>query len=721
MPGYYEVMHIKLAELTAAADGWKDMAGQFKKLEDLYEEEVQNVASGSGSGNTWTGESASAATSNFAMTRGQFAAARKEALGMESLLRDAYATFTDLKGKVKSAVADAVKAGMKVSDQGVASYDYSKVDAATANSVRHDPGLADIEHSYTRNIMAAVKVVSEFDQDVKVALLNASGADNPALFGFNPRPVGDVQAVEALALTEKIDAGKASEKELKRYREVLKENGGDKHFSEAYLNALGAEGTVRLADQMNLAAHERGASAGEKKLYESISTGLATTVASGTKDPDSYVYKSFMKDLRDVGASEVGDRPHLTSGYQALVTLLPNGEGYGKQFLNDVGDDLIKAEQATPRAWSRFYDPSRPNLVSDPLDSLLQVMSNEPDAATYFLDPEAEGNKNGHLKYLLADREWPETLVMTPGGGITDIGGSDRAEGLGAAIEAAATGKEPGTEPGEPGPHTEGQARVMHNAIRILDDDMGGDEFPENLENLRRPMARALTDYVADTHIILNGQESAYGGVRGADNINGSGDKAHIAVGQASLVRVMRGIADDAPSFSLLYETERAYGADQLAQAPAYHGDTMHGNSADWDHRAREIGVATGALNGIGADVYKDKEEDRVEWAEDTAEYSSIVANGLIGEIPILSTAGGALIDSFKYDWTKDVVSAAEDQGKQDSSKNFGAGADGTNSLMDKWRDQNENSAPSAFRSAKDSAGEGYIAGREAARAHLRS
>ncbi|MFE2943532.1 hypothetical protein ACFXKG_31440 [Streptomyces sp. NPDC059255] len=45
MPSYDDVLHIKLSELTAAADGWKDMAARFKKLEDLYEKDVQSVTS----------------------------------------------------------------------------------------------------------------------------------------------------------------------------------------------------------------------------------------------------------------------------------------------------------------------------------------------------------------------------------------------------------------------------------------------------------------------------------------------------------------------------------------------------------------------------------------------------------------------------------------------------------------------------------------------------
>lgn len=713
MPSYYEILHVKLSELTSAADGWKDMAGKLKKLEDLYESDVQSVTKG----DKWLGESASIAAPNFAVTRGQYDAAQKEALAMESLLRDAHGQFTDLKAKVESAVADAVKAGMKVSDTGVASYDYSKVDAATANSIRHDPDLRNVEMSYTSNIGAAVKAVNEFDQDVKVALLNASGADGTAPFGFNAKPVGDVEAVEAIALSEKVKSGEASDKELQHYRDVMRENAKDKHFSEAYLHALGAEDAVRIADRMHLAASESGVSASDKKLYNSISESLANTVASGTKDPGSYAYKPFMDGLKGVGPDRIDKGVSVTSGYQAFVTLLKHGDGYGKEFLNDVGDDIIKNEDPDRRAHA--FDATRPGLSVDPLDDLLGIMSKNPESAEYFLDPQAEGNKNEHLKYLLTDRKWPYDDIIGPNGATLEIQDPEQAAGLGAAIEAASTGHEPGGKPGEPGPHSEGQARVMHNAIRFLDDDSGGDEFPKELENIRQPMARALTDYVADTHIILNGQESAYGGVGGKDSINGSGDNSHLAVGQASLVRVMRGIADDAPAYSLLYETERAYGADQLATAPPYTGDRKHDSSAEWDHRSREIGGAMGALNGIGADVYEDKEKDKAEWAEDTAAYSAAGANGLIGEIPVLGTVGGSLIDAASYDWTKDVVDAAEEQGKKDSSDNFTAGMDGTNTLFDKWGESKGISDDGAFTSAKDAAGEGHDAGRNAAAAHL--
>ncbi|CAM5447144.1 hypothetical protein SAVIM338S_02728 [Streptomyces avidinii] len=716
MPNYSEIMQTDLSALTTAAEGWKSMATQFKTLEGVYRDDVQSVSRGNG----WLGTSQQTAASNSAITRREFASAQTEALAMESLLRDAHTRFTDLKGRVVSAVADAKAAGMKVSESGVASYDYSKADAATANAVRHDPDLPEVERSWTSRIGDAVKALTEFDEDVRIALMNASGADGTSMFGFNSRPVNDVEAVEALALTQKIRDGKASPDELRHYEELLTQNSKDKHFSEAYLNSLGAKDTLLLADQMNLASNDRGASAADKKLYESINSGLAGTIASGTKDPDSYAYKPFMAGLKEQGPELVAKGLRPTHGYQTLVTLMGKGDGYGKQFLNDLGDGMIEAEKSKPHMYDHAYDSQRPNLVSDPLDGLLGIMAKDPDAATYFLDPEAPGNKNEHLKYMLDDREMPDPWISTAVGPPIEMHG-DKTAGLGAALQAAATGHVDGEKLGPPGPHTEGQARVMHEAIQLLDGDMKGDEFKEDLEGLRQPMARALVDYVADTHEILGGKNMNLGGHTGADSIYGSGDKAQIAVGQGSLIRVMRGIADDGPSYGLMVQAERVYSAEQLATADPFKPGSPHESSALWDNRAHDIGAAAGALNGIGADVYKDKEDDKVKWAEGTAEYTAASVNGLIGEIPVVSTIGGSLMDAAKYDWVEGVKDATEEISKKESSDNYSAGMDGTNKLFDEWRDQRQmDPNDPAAEHAQDAAGLAYTSGREAARAHLR-
>ncbi|MFH8818629.1 hypothetical protein ACH4FD_24825, partial [Streptomyces sp. NPDC017861] len=204
--------------------------------------------------------------------------------------------------------------------------------------------------------------MTEYDHDIKVALLQASGADKSGLFGFNANPVNDVEAVEALNLTEKVRSGHASEKELKHYRDIMNENSKDKHFSEAYLHGLGAKGTLDLADKMELAANEHGASKADQKLYDSINTSLANTVASGTRDTTSYAYKPFIEGLKDVGTDNIGDNQRPVNGYQTAVTLMQHGSGYGKQFLNDVADDIIDAEKANPNVWLHHVDVNRPTL-----------------------------------------------------------------------------------------------------------------------------------------------------------------------------------------------------------------------------------------------------------------------------------------------------------------------------------------------------------------------
>ncbi|MFJ9699838.1 hypothetical protein [Streptomyces fradiae] len=714
MPTYQQILDMDFSALAGAADAWKTTAARFKKLEGVFADGVKSLSVGT----DWRGESANASLKPLGVTRQEYAAAQREALAMESLLRDAHSTFVRLQGQLRSAVADAVAAGMKVSEGGVASYDFGKVDAATAHSVRHQPDLREVEQSYTRNITKAVRAVDDFDAYVKRALVSETAPDGTSPLGFNGRAVGDVEAAAAAGLAEKVRAGEATPRELAEFRDLLRHHSHDKHFSEALLHSLGGKETVLLSDQMNLAAHERGVSAADRKLYESVNAGLAATIASGTKDPTGYAYRPFVDGLKSFGDDSWGGSTPLR-GYQALATLMSHGEGYGKQFLNDMGAAIIATETDNPRIWDHAYDMERPNLVTDPLESLLQTMSKDPAAAEYFLDPQAKGNENGHLEYLLTKREWSTSYMATLPDAPREMHDPSQASGLGAAIQAAATGHEPGEKLGPPGPHTEGQARVMHHAIRFLDKDAGGDEFPEHLENLRQPMARALADYVADTHVILGGQEAALGAVEGKETIHGSGNEARLAVGQASLVRVMRGIADDAPSYALLYEAQRTHSAGLLADAPPFDGDKVSGVNADWNDRAFDIGAAMGAINGVGADVVRSERDEKIEWAEDLAEYSSIGANALIGEIPVVGTAGGALIDSVKYDWVKDVTAVAESEGKKESSKNYAEGFQGTNTLLDKWSEGRGIEGDGAFKAAKNQATSGYTAGRIAASSHL--
>ncbi|MGO4431100.1 hypothetical protein AB4Z54_73060, partial [Streptomyces sp. MCAF7] len=124
---------------------------------------------------------------------------------------------------------------MKVSDAGIASYDFSKASEADANAARHDPGLQRTEESWTDHIAAAVKAVDDADQGVKLALKAAVQDPNPldgAVDGFNGEADGDIEKVEAKEAKElatKLNSGdKLSGEELAEFQRLFRDNEHDK-------------------------------------------------------------------------------------------------------------------------------------------------------------------------------------------------------------------------------------------------------------------------------------------------------------------------------------------------------------------------------------------------------------------------------------------------------------------------------------------------------------
>ncbi|MBT1189935.1 hypothetical protein HET69_39655 [Streptomyces sp. CJ_13] len=88
----------------------------------------------------WLGQAQQVAAPRFAVTRNEYGNAQIQARAVAALLRDAETLFTELRGKVKAAVAEVVAAGMKVSEGGNASFDSSK----PAQPLRSRPGTIPI-------------------------------------------------------------------------------------------------------------------------------------------------------------------------------------------------------------------------------------------------------------------------------------------------------------------------------------------------------------------------------------------------------------------------------------------------------------------------------------------------------------------------------------------------------------------------------------------------
>ncbi|MGW7363000.1 hypothetical protein ACWGI8_06105 [Streptomyces sp. NPDC054841] len=504
---YYEVMNTNFGQLTTTAGKWDAMAGEIKKMEDLYRDSVQKITTGP----NWSGVSADAAHTNFAGTRYEYSAAQIQAKAIASLLRDARDQFIDLKKRLESARAEAVKAGMSVSEQGHVSFDTQRLTKGEYQAYVHDREYQDSCHkavaSWQKRIDDCVRAVDDADQGVKLALeaavTDGYGDKNDATLGvgFNGRAQGDIEVYEAQNaedIATRITSGKdVSAAEMAELKRAFRDNSGTAAFSQTLLNGLGAKGTIEFTNKLNDLIHVKDVK--NKGDYAALEKGLASSLASATQNPKSDFYQKFRSDLQKAGMERYSTsftdlRLEKARGYQSLVTLMQQGDGYSKQFLHDIGDDIIKAEKDGTDVWVMKGDYSGKEdgwFANDPMDGLLGVMSHDPAAAASFLK---DDDRMAHLM----KRDWEVVLEAKEVGNATHyspaLDGDERA-GFGAALVAGATGMDPSQEYAKPPKHSADNVAVLKNSIEY----MAGaeDEFPESL---RDPMAKILVNHGDTVH-----------------------------------------------------------------------------------------------------------------------------------------------------------------------------------------------------------------------------
>ncbi|WP_206320899.1 hypothetical protein [Streptomyces zingiberis] len=710
MPTYHEIISTDLSKLTTAADRWDGMAEKFNAVERQYKRDVHGISLGGG---PWIGFSATTAAVRFDQTLKELQAAQTEAKAVASILRDAHTQFTELKRKVEAARDEAVRAGMAVSAQGTCRYDFSELTQQEAYTIRHDPDLPEIERSWTSRIATAVAAVDDADAGVKIALTEVVKDSNPndgTMNGFNADAQGDVEVYEAEAVADTAqriaDGKKVSAEDLAALERALRDNSEDTAFTQTLLTTLGTDGTIRLGNELNDRVLD--SDGADRARYREIQRELANSVATATtvpgsiaqappgspkfqqwlESPEGKFYREWKESLDESGTKNFGEETQPLRGYQSFVSLMQHADAeFDDQFLYDLGDDLIAAEKETPSIFTKWGSGHK-GIENDALDGLLAVMSRNPDAATAFLDPNGNGTGanhvgNDHLAYLLGEgdgaREWPKHLYT--GYTVTEMEDYTSRLGLGAALEAATTGHPPladGERAGEPGPHTPAQARVMQNTIEILDQGAGGEEIHHNLQ---RSVGRALADYAADNHNILAENGTKYGSPGGLEQPWQNGEDAGITVGKDSLMRVMRGASSDDQTYALLQDTQRMYAMDQLARAPESSGE----GHESWKKPASDLAAVTGAMNSIGSDVIFDERDGKISAANDQAKYAYHVIGAPITGLPVFGDTAQRLVDAATYEWSQDVISAAESKAQEQNSEHYSAGVTGTYDLIDRW------------------------------------
>ncbi|MEU8892440.1 hypothetical protein [Streptomyces sp. NPDC048442] len=705
-------MTTDLGLLTTAAGKWDSMAGELKKVEGRYGESVQKITMGQ----NWSGVSVGVAHTRFTATRYEYSASQTQAKAVASLLRDAHGQFTELKKQVENGRADAIKAGMKVSEQGTVGYDYDKLSPQELRAIRNDPdGESAVRTSvakWQKHIDDCVKAVSEADQGVKIALeavvvdsnKDAFGKGNDeTLNGFNAGAQGDVEIYEARNAKEiatRLNNGeKLPDADYAELNRAFRDNAGRQEFAQTFLNGMGAKNTLEFTNTLNDRAYSD--DKGNKQRYLDLQKGLANSLSNAMADPKSGFYKNFRTQLNEAGLETydlkaAGDAVNTVAkghgqevrGYQSLVTLMQHGNGYSGTFLKDLATDIRKAEDkgqgGDPQIWDLYGDytgKDRSWFANDPLDGVLGFMSKDPGTATSYLDPGPDG-KNDNLDYLLTDRDWEHQNTTNWSGNIERTGkdeaDDDNRIGLGAVIEAGATGHPAGdTSQPSDGKHSAGEARIMQSTVQSLDQDTKGDSIDANL---RDPLARALVDYAPDTHNILT-HDPRYAHVSGGQVLH-DGDGSHLNVAQESLTRVLRGVSDNPENFANLYEAERAQSARTLEGASA-----TYSNDKDWENRTADVGMGAGAFNAIGVDVILDDRDARKTWIDDVARYSYHGVGAPLTLVPIVGDVAQRTVDAATYEWSKDVKAEADQTANVGVAKEMGARAQGAHDLINQWAD----------------------------------
>ncbi|MEU2185040.1 hypothetical protein [Streptomyces thermolilacinus] len=310
---YHEVLSTDFGKLSSAADKWQSMAEEFRKVEKRYRDSIEKITID----DSWQGDSATAAGMNFAATRYEYQAAQAQAKATATLLRNAHQQFTELKQKLENARADAVKEGMKVSEQGNVAYDMERATPAERAALRDDPDFArsvrESEQSWADYIKACVKAVDDADKDLQkdleaVVKDSGGGKNDGTAGGFNGN-AGAVAAADDQQRRDRMDLASFAMRE----NETL----------DDWLARMQRDGVEKLTGNKQLADLLAG-------VQKGTVTAGALALALGTTVKGSFKLYQFLKKGKTVTApgtfltSRINERMMLAQSGSLWSKLPPN-------------------------------------------------------------------------------------------------------------------------------------------------------------------------------------------------------------------------------------------------------------------------------------------------------------------------------------------------------------------------------------------------------------
>ncbi|MFB7741458.1 hypothetical protein [Streptomyces sp. NPDC056132] len=729
---YADVLNAPVDKLKTAVDDWSETATRLAKLAREAHDGMRAHADRA----SWAGVNAGVTRAFITRTAKEFDDAAKEASGVHGVLLDGYGAFKKARDELRAIVDEAGRKGFVIDASGTVAARHPLQDDAAA---RHDPEYPQALQqqnsaleAWQQRVRSAVGTCAEADEALRLALAgNVTDAHDFSAPKFTG--LADEEAARAADLARKVtgDGGTARNPEaLKALQELLDDHRGDPAFSTAFYRRMGAEGTLDFYARLSLDATALGPAGADRlasvhRIQDDLGPMLG--LATSPRTP-GHLDASWTLALMRAGRKpiDVGGFAGVTTrvyGYQALGALLRHGT-YDREFLLPVARDMVGFEHQHPKVFQQGmpYDTARAfNLDReggrgfDPLTGLMTALSNNPQVASEFFDEpvredtdgngivttddgpvtvkddEGKSSSLGMVAYLLDKSPSDDWYDTAPGAGDT----TPFQSALGNALEAAVTGRTPGTD-APPVEHTAMMSHVMEQVVEKIGSDPSllkeaDDGTPGRLAGLSGHFGDMAAEYMPDLQAISE---------NGAHQAKPFGVLAEF--NRAQVGQFLGVVAQDPGAYGAITNAQQAY--TTLLVRDVFAHPENHGH--DVGEAVRNAVHPGGQIAGMMAEarveaVYEKQaaaDEDFNKAVENKSKWVNRVIDSVGGKYIELLPVGGDAVGWLKEDISERLV----DEGKENSSDKASQEA---GAAYTKAESNAKQSAANAVRSAGISAG----------------
>ncbi|MEU8763944.1 DUF6571 family protein [Streptomyces sp. NPDC048659] len=622
MPTFEQLLNARLGPMDAAATQWTEM---IAKLTALRTDAAAMKSKADTS--TWRGENATVTKAFVGKTAKEFGDAVAEAESVRDLLKDAHTLLKTAQDDLKAAYENPPP-GITIYPNGVLSHRIHP-DRRPAGST--EPVATQAQFDALRGKLEGILQRAAEADELCAWGLRALVRNHPNDFAEKgPRDIGEArrqredeqrQAAngrEAAGLYARWDH--LDDKERARLLELVEGGKDVPAFTTELMTNLGyfgredQEALLLLAGSLEHGGRDGQVSATDARLYKALSASLATatgpdsplgtpggvpadwtqrllaTARNGNGLPDRHPGAlpggaTGWNELTGLMAADAGDAPYDPKDPKDSQFRKDKDDPvYSEAFLTQVGNGIREWETGRKNAYDGVMEHWQ-GTQQDPMKGLLNAMSRNPDAATHYFDP----NTTDNLKYFLEDRKWPGADVQDKMPEDTQRS-SARAE-FAAAVDAAATGRPPGTDMSPVGTRHDGaQSAIFERMLAEYAEDTRKNPSAVPV-SLRMAMGEMIGSYGSDVNEILG---------KNMDNPTAFND---LTVSRGDLIRIIRSVSEDPQAFGAIHASQTAVVAEGLDRFPVESYRTEDPVMRSWVAQSSSV---LGTLDGVRGDVIFD-------------------------------------------------------------------------------------------------------------------